>query len=105
MSKISISILLYRCFINVLSRAAKLTNNSKDNRIYNFFYPSFLVVYKHISPGNPRNIPLLILLIRLFQHFVLPVPIFETFALVVGHFLFRHLTLFVSRHETVGFSV
>lgn len=30
MSKNSISILLYRCFINVLSRAAKLTNNSED---------------------------------------------------------------------------
>ena len=63
------------------------------------------VVYKHILSDNSRNIPLLILLIRAFRHFVLPVPVFETFAPVVGHFLFRPLKLFVSRHETVGFSV
>ena len=67
--------------------------------------PTIEDIYATAESDNSRNIPLLILLIRAFPHFVLPVSVFETFAPVVGHFLFQHLKLFVSRHETVGFSV
>ena len=74
MNKSSIIILLYCCFITfVRSRGAKLANNSKYNRLYNFFYSSFFVLYMH----NHRTIHSL--------------------------FLFRGLELLVSWFETVGF--